>query len=912
MADRRMNFILQGRDHLSRVLNQAGDSANRLNRRISAATTNSSGAINRFARTTADRMAALSTSEDAAGKATEALRKSVLSLAPAIIPVAAAMAPLVASTAAAGVAVAAYTAALGPQISAVNDAVEAEEKYQQAVEESGANSKEAAKAQADYARQLAKMPPEARKAAAQMSVLKDTYREWSDDLAKDTLGPFTKGLALTSALLPKLTPLVKGTSSELDRMLTLVGGGMASPGFDRLVDKFTDFSTGTIRGANEAIVDFLRRLDTGQVGGGLRDFMDYARAQGPTVSQTMRSIGQALANLLRAGADVGVGLLQVVSAIAKLVAAVPPGAITALLQLAIAVKAVALAAAGLAAARGLVAAFGAQLVAMRVAAAAAPGALAATGAAITALSRTAKVAIAGTGIGLLLIAMSELSQGGKEAAPDVDKLTTSLGELGRTGKATGYVASEFGKNFEKLRDQLNAVIDPSVAESVNNWGADISGGMLDAGEATEKFEASLGSIDKGLADLVAGGKADLAKAAIERMTSGMNDEQLAKFKGELENYDKALANLKFEAELTAQSMGIFGAQAQEVQAKLAGQKAAADGLRQSIHALDQAHLMARGGVRGMEAAIDAASEALKKNGATLNENTAKGRANNQALDDLANSTQKAMEAKYEETGSWNAANQVYERGRVKLEQLARQMGLDTDEARKLADQILATPDKTAKLRADKRDLDRKLKDAKAELRSVPDSRKAAVRANIKQLEEALGRAKAKLADVDGTTATTFVRTHHYVTGNTARVSGAHGAQLKAKGGLVRGPGTGTSDSIPLWASNGEFVIRAAAVRKIGLAQLNALNEGRAAGLAAMKSAPAPRPVRTASAGPSMVDVVEAVVTKLMAAQPHQVPAPGPLDVHVFLDGEPVRGIARAEVRKANGELVQVLNAGGGM
>lgn len=827
MADRNMNFILQGRDQLSRVLDRAGDSATRLHRRISAATTNSSTAINRFARTTADRLAAVSTSEDAAGKATEALRKATLSLAPAIIPAAAAMAPLVASTAAAGAAVGIYTAALGPQISAVNDAVDAEEKYQQAVEESGANSKEAAAAQADYARQLAKMPPEARQAAAQMSVLKDTYREWSDDLAKDTLTPFTKGLALTSALLPKLTPLVKGTSSELDRMMTLVGGGMASPGFDRLVDKFTEFSTGTIKRANDAIVDFLRRLDTGQVGGGLRDFMDYARAQGPTVRETMRSIGQALMNLLRAGSEVGVGLLQVVTVLAKLVAAVPPGAIAALLQLAIAVKAVALATAGLAAVKGLIAAFGAQLVAMRVAAAAAPGPLAAAGAAITALSRTAKIAIAGTGIGLLLIALSELSQRGKDTPPDVDRLTTSLGELGRTGKLTGVALSEFGTDFGKLRDQINAVINPSVAESINNWGADITGGMLDAGVATEEFDAAVDSIDKTLAALVAGGKADLAKASLENMLASMNPEQVAKLKAGLEEYDTGLANMKLEQDLTAQSMGVFGAQAQEVQGKLNAQKAAADGLRQSIHALDQAHLMARGGIRGMEAAIDAASEAFRKNGATLDENTAAGRDNAQKMDDLANATQKAVDAKYEETGSWNAASKVYERGRIQLEALGRQTDKDTDEVRKLTDAILMTPDKTAKLRADKRDLEHKLAAARRELKSVPDSRKASVRANIKALEDALKRANAKLRDIDGTSATTYVYTKHVVTGDTARAGRSQGSQLKnAKGGLIRGPGTGTSDSILSRVSNGEFVVRASSVGKYGVAMMRAINEGR--------------------------------------------------------------------------------------
>jgi hypothetical protein len=48
----------------------------------------------------------------------------------------------------------------------------------------------------------------------------------------------------------------------------------------------------------------------------------------------------------------------------------------------------------------------------------------------------------------------------------------------------------------------------------------------------------------------------------------------------------------------------------------------------------------------------------------------------------------------------------------------------------------------------------------------------------------------------------------------------------ADGGLVRGPGTGTSDSVPIMGSNGEYMIQAAAVRKFGPAFFDALNEGR--------------------------------------------------------------------------------------
>jgi hypothetical protein len=45
----------------------------------------------------------------------------------------------------------------------------------------------------------------------------------------------------------------------------------------------------------------------------------------------------------------------------------------------------------------------------------------------------------------------------------------------------------------------------------------------------------------------------------------------------------------------------------------------------------------------------------------------------------------------------------------------------------------------------------------------------------------------------------------------------------AAGGLVRGPGTGTSDSVPAWLSQGEFVMRTAAVRHWGTDFLSALN-----------------------------------------------------------------------------------------
>lgn len=49
----------------------------------------------------------------------------------------------------------------------------------------------------------------------------------------------------------------------------------------------------------------------------------------------------------------------------------------------------------------------------------------------------------------------------------------------------------------------------------------------------------------------------------------------------------------------------------------------------------------------------------------------------------------------------------------------------------------------------------------------------------------------------------------------------------ATGGYIAGPGTGTSDSIPAFLSNGEYVLAADAVQNVGLPLLDAMNSGRA-------------------------------------------------------------------------------------
>jgi TP901 family phage tail tape measure protein len=59
-----------------------------------------------------------------------------------------------------------------------------------------------------------------------------------------------------------------------------------------------------------------------------------------------------------------------------------------------------------------------------------------------------------------------------------------------------------------------------------------------------------------------------------------------------------------------------------------------------------------------------------------------------------------------------------------------------------------------------------------------------------------------------------------------------GANKYASGGLITGAGTGTSDSIPIMASNKEFIMSAASVRRYGPGFMNAINQQRINPLAA--------------------------------------------------------------------------------
>lgn len=134
-----------------------------------------------------------------------------------------------------------------------------------------------------------------------------------------------------------------------------------------------------------------------------------------------------------------------------------------------------------------------------------------------------------------------------------------------------------------------------------------------------------------------------------------------------------------------------------------------------------------------------------------------------------------------------------------------------------------TTDRMRELRFEIDGVNRQLKDAEDSIRGWRDLFVDAARSVVKALQDIAAQMLATLIiqnllkSLGGPGAA--VASTSSVTGTAARF----GTSSFAAGGYVTGPGTSTSDSIPARLSAGEFVMKASAVRALGVEFLDALN-----------------------------------------------------------------------------------------
>lgn len=828
----------------------------------------------------------ISGSLDGVTKSIHKVRGSIIPLATAGVPVMAALSAATLKTAGsaagAGLAVGVFGAAVAGQVGSLKDAANAQTKYADAVVKSGRGSKQAAEAQRAVQAELASMPQSTARASVALGTLKTTFRAWSDDVADFTMTPVEKSFTVLGQTVPRLTDMAKGASSQLDRLVTVAGGAVGSPGFDAFADRVSEFANSALRDAVDGIIHFTRALSEGEASGPIQAIMEYAAKNGPATQEALGSIGDALVTLAQGAAEAGPGMLTLVGAAAGLVASLPPELVATVMQLAVGLKLVTLAGAGASAVAGGIATLGMKITALQAASAAAGGGMAGLKAAFLSLGTAAKASVVVGGIAVLALALSELSSLGKDAPPSVDKMTTSLGQLAQTGKLSGEAARVFGTDFEKLGESLATLARPSNAEKTQQFLTSLIG--MDSTPVENAKEAFQG-LDDALTGMVKGGKADLAKAALDATVKSLKKQGFTtkEVTDQLDGYKSALADQALEQELAAQAMGIFGDAAQDTSAKLEAQKGAADGLRASILALNDVNRSAHDAQTQFGEALDNLTASFKEHGATLSADTAAGRANRDAMS-------AASAAQDELIASGLAAGESLGSMTKKSDELREtMMRLATEafdgnkaKAREYVNELLGVPSEIKTLiKAEKEEAVAGLKDVQSEIKKTPGKKSVtvdtlnaaaiaaleAVGLKTKQLPNgktkvytangqslgSIGAVRRALNNLNGKTANTYTK-HHIlyeyavssgqINGRTSKQMGrAHGGRVPkyadggdvqfAPNGLIAGPGSGTSDSILALFESGamgrisdtEYVVNAASTRKY-LPLLEAINQDR--------------------------------------------------------------------------------------
>jgi hypothetical protein len=761
---------------------------------------------------------------DTSSDRTAWMAQSILALGPTLAPVGAAIVPIFAGLATQmGVAaVAGGTLALA--FNGIGDAVKAVNEYQ--LEPSAKNLEKMQLAMEKLGTDGAGFVKFLDQVGDELEVLQ------MDARGGGVFAGMEAGITAMMDRLPELRAIVINVSEALGDLSEKAGVGLAGEGFDaffsyletdakpilmdmgailgnfaegiaNLVVQFgplTRSFSGGFADMMRSFADWSSQLDTNT---SFQSFLEYAEESLPKLGQLVGSLVDVFVALAHAAAPVGEILLPALSGVLEIMSMfldTPLGSVFIALGAAAGIygRAAALA-------RITTGGLGASFI---QAATNAKGLKAALDATTPSWKAVGKAAVpAAANMGIFALAMSGLPE-------KVGLTNTALGAMiGMMGGPWGAAAGALvgltidmvkanGDNAASLED-LSSTFDRNTGAITENTRARVTAdaqanGLLDAAQ-------QLGINLDIVTEAIMGNKAaqDSLNGSLEAYAAsrvGVTIQQQGELLTDAER--AAIGTDKAYDALTV-GLGFLGAQfvdeqgkAKQFAAGMGGVEDAADGagdavgyFRAQVERANRA-LDTRASLRDYEAALDDFTAAVKENGKTLDITTPKGRAVQAALDGIATTALKAAE------NLDKADRPAFLRGaRADFVDAAMKLGKTREEARVLATELGLLDGRRVKPNVD---MDKSEFDAKA--------------ATI----------AARLAAIDGDRATTYIDT--IIT--TTRRNKVDAQLERATGGYVRGPGSTTSDSIPAWLSDKEYVVKASAVAKYGVAMFDRINAER--------------------------------------------------------------------------------------
>jgi hypothetical protein len=303
--------------------------------------------------------------------------------------------------------------------------------------------------------------------------------------------------------------------------------------------------------------------------------------------------------------------------------------------------------------------------------------------AATALGNLGKVAgklgIAGLAIGGVIEGFHLLADwANKEAAPtkrNIDALTVSLGDLAMYGRdLNGELTTTFGKGFLGLSADISQIQTATAAlgklQAAQKSASAFQGrgsiyGRLqiaDTGASVRQQKSDIGALDTALSQMASNGGLAQANIAFQDLASsqGWTDLQTKQALAQMPKYAAALAGVAAANTGAAQGFGDAAAQVQTLVTSLGDAIAKGETFDSVWNELNGALLNSDTASLAAAKAIDNVTTTLKANKDAWKGNSEAALADRVAIGQAAESAAKAATAKYQETGSVDAANKVYD------------------------------------------------------------------------------------------------------------------------------------------------------------------------------------------------------------------------------------------------------------
>lgn len=380
------------------------------------------------------------------------------------------------------------------------------------------------------------------------------------------------------------------------------------------------------------------------------------------------------------------------------------------------------------------------------------------------------------------------------------------------------LAEEYAQTLDKVTGAITDTTRASVADTLQKEGV-IKAYKELGGSAKDLVDASLGVEDaqKRVNYIIESTQRRLSENgdAVDQTGLSMDElsQDIAKVTDQVGKQNDAIAAAKTRHDELAEAGVNTGDAEDDLAASVDGTTSSigkqTDALGDLVESLSKAYgivLSARDAQRQFEESIDSAAEALEKNGQTLDITTEAGRSNQAALDDIAKSGWRLVEALQAQDATEEELQASMATTRDAFIRAAEAMGMEQAEAEALADKLGLIPsDVTTTVTAPGADTAKGQLDAvKLAADNIPTSKTVGVYVTGSEYAyNQLMSVRNAMASIGGST--------HIAMG----VGGGGGSTAYATGGAVIGPGSGTSDSIVARLSNGEHVLTASDVSKLG-------------------------------------------------------------------------------------------------